>query len=165
MSKFKSYLDSARKGTGGLLFMFVSGICALTMVFTITFIRDSTARAVAESTEHTIAMECLASCYSNNLPAQTWNSNYLFPALNSYDPTATPFDPLKTFNDTMHSYRLMAPEYSVPADQVYMKYDTSSPNHPTFEIQFGPFQVFDSWWDDTFFKIYPNPMQVVIEDN
>lgn len=162
MSKAKNYLDSARKGTGGLLFLFVSGICALTMIFTITFIRVSTARAVAESTEHTIAMECLASCYSNNTPSQTWRTNHEFPPLNSHTMGATNFNPLETFNKTMIAYNLMDP--NDVSEEVYMKYDNSNRNHPTFEIQFGPFRIYDTYWEHMV-TVFPNPMQVVIEDN
>jgi hypothetical protein len=136
------------------------------MIFTISFIRISTARAVAETTEQTIALQCLASCYTNNTPSTTWNSNATFATINSKGTNTANFDPLKTFNDTMHAYNLMSDDYSVPSTQVYLKYDaTTDPDHPTFEVQFGSFPVTNNWWDMHVYKVLPNPVQAVVEDN
>lgn len=169
----KDYLERDRSAAGGLVFIFVTMILALTMIITITFIRASTARSVAESVEHTIALECLASIYTH--PDiydgdQTWTSNHVFESINSSGST---IDPLNQFITVMQEYNLMRSDERAgfaSGDSeifIYMRYieaDEDSNGYPTFEIQIGNWVCFDSWWDHVF-KITPSAVKVTIESD
>ena len=163
-----NFLNADRRGTGGLLFMFVSIVMALTMVLTITYVRASTARSVAESVEHTIALQCLASCYThpNKYNDENfWTGNREFESITE---TGQPIDPLQQFNDAMVTYRLMNTR-DLGDEQISMAYkkaDASSVRKgkkvPSFEIQISNWSCYDTWWDHLS-KISPNPVKVVIE--
>lgn len=170
----KEFLNERRSAAGGIVFIFVTMILAFTMIITITFIRASTARSVAESVEHTIALECLASIYTHptefTRDTYTWTSNYTFPAIVT---GGSAIDPLDQFVSVMQEYNLMKSDeragvtYDASDITVYMKYIASDPDsngYPTFEIQIGNWVAFDSWWDHIF-RITPNPVKVTIENS
>lgn len=171
----KQMLEKRKDGTGGLLFIFTSMILAVILIGTTTFIRAATSRSVAESVEHTIAMQCLASCYTHPEQYgdyQVWTSNTTFEPINR---DGVRFDPLNTFNSVMKSYRLMRSNERPNAadgasgERISMKWNRNDhvydgETHPTFEIQIGPYACYDSWWDHIF-KITPNPVRVVVEDS
>lgn len=165
-----NFLQSNRHGTGGLLFMFVSIVMALTMVLTITFVRMSTARSVAESVEHTIALQCLASCYTH--PDKYNNENYWTGnrEFDSITESGQPIDPLKQFNDAMVTYHLMSPR-GLDKEQIAMSYKKADPSSvrkgqrvPSFEIQISNWACYDTWWEHLS-RIRPNPVKVVIEND
>lgn len=177
------FLNSERDGTGGLLLLITSSMLAFMMIFTITLIRVSTARSVAESVEHTIALQCLASVYSH--PAeypteQTWTANTTFPSVSK---TGTAIDPLQQFNDTMKSYHFMKTNEYINAhpgvndaeqaaanstEKITMRYNPNDNihggrTHASFEIQIYDWACDNSIWSDII-KIKPNPVKVTIED-
>lgn len=173
---FHSYMNKDRHGTGGVLFLLSTAMLAVMMVFTITFIRISTAKSVAESVEHTIALQCLASAYlhpTKYSDTNTWTSNKTFDAITT---GSDPINPLQQFNDTMKAYNLMKHgERSGQADGTadewiamkYIKKDSTSLSPEgkplsTFEIQIGGWTCYDNWWDAAW-PIVPNSAKVTIE--
>ena len=161
------YLNKTRRGTGGLLIIYTSMALTLMLVTTITFIRVSTARSVAESVEHTIALQCLASCYTH--PESYSNENY-WSDNKEFEPIygkGDDINPQQEFNSLMQSYHLMDSDTS--GETVAMHYSKTGnvingKKHPTFEIQIGNWKCFNSFWDN-FIRIVPNPVKVTIEDS
>lgn len=156
----KAALTKERGGFSGLLMLATCAILAFAMIFSVTFMQASTARSVAESVEHTIALECLSSCYINNSDSQTWTSNTVFKALSS---EGTPIDPLAEFNQIMTSYHLMG---AGGAEQILMRYDKQGSDgisSPTFELQIYGWNSQDTLWGQLI-PITPNVSKVVIED-
>lgn len=161
------FLKRDRNGTGGLLFIFTSMALAFMMICSITFIRASTARSIAESVEHTIALQCLASCYTHPTKYNDynqWTSNKTFDAVSD---SGSDIDPLQEFNNLMMSYKLIDP--SKPATKISMVYDKKGnvyrgKKHPTFEIQIAGWSADDTFWARTL-QIKPNPVKVTIEDS
>lgn len=121
----------------------------------VTMMTASSARSVAESVEHTIALECLSSCYVNNNPTQTWTSNRTFKPLadNGQD-----INPLTEFNRIMTQYRLMG---STGNEKIFMKYTAGTT--PTFELQIYDWNCLDAVWSQIV-RITPAPVKVTIED-
>lgn len=160
-------LKMKRKGTGGLLFIFTSMALAFMMIVSITFIRASTARSIAESVEHTIALQCLASCYTHPdkyNDYNQWTSNKTF---DSVSDSGSDIDPLGEFNSLMTSYNLIDPGRG--ATQISMVYDKNgnvynNKKHPTFEIQIAGWTADDTFWVRRL-PIRPNPVKVTIEDS
>lgn len=160
------FLKQDRCGTGGLLFIFTSMILAVTMIGTVTFIRASTARSVAESVEHTIALQCLASCYTHPNKygtTNTWTSDNVF---DSVTKDGTTIDPLNEFNSLMTSYHLISNDKADKISMKYSKHDNivNGSYHPSFEIQIAGWSASDTFWDSVL-KITPNPAKVTIEDS
>lgn len=189
MSKIKSFFSNfkdrvknselaqkTREGVGGLLILFCSGICAFAMINTFAFVRDTTARSVAENTEHIIALHVLASCYTNNVGdfGDTWTESKSFEGINKN----TRFYPLKEFNEAMITYHLM--EKNGKSEKMYIEYKKNPGDGygPTVTVQAsefvcfknststyktradggpGGFQVINSY-------ILPDPEKVVIEN-
>lgn len=177
--KSSKLMSKTRDGVGGLLILFCSGICAFAMINTFAFVRDTTARSVAENTEHIIALHVLASCYTNNVDSfsGTYGEGKSFDGIKAN----TSFYPLDEFNEIMQTYHLMSSNPNGKSKQMYIEYmkegkDGSGPtvivqadrfvcfanSTTTFNLNSestgGGFQVINSW-------ILPDPSQVVIENN
>lgn len=156
-----NYLKTDRKGTGGLLILYSGAFLSLMLVLTISLIKVSTSRSVAESVEHTIAMECLASSYVNNVNSQTWTSDHVFDSITK---TGQSIDPKKQFNSVMTSYHLIDPS-STGKETIYMKYNRrDSGGLPSFTLQISNWDCNISFWTQKW-TITPNPAKVTIENN
>lgn len=159
------FLKRKKAGTGGLLFIFTTMALAFLMVFTVTYIRVTTARSVAESVEHTIALQCLASAYTHpDKYGETnyWTSNKIFDPITS---TSKEINPLEEFNRIMTSYNLMGKQATKIA-MAYNKTDNMNGGvpHSTFEIQVSGWTSKNYFWSNVI-PIVPNPVKVVIEDD
>lgn len=182
-----AYLKQEKPATGGLLFMTVALIIVAMFIFTVTTSRVTMSRSVAESVEHVIAMECLASCYIH--PNQSavhgqkeieWNDvgkSFSFQQL-SAKKGSTPITPVKDFNTIMQKLKLMrdasAKEGETPESQsahMYYKYYTK--DDPTegykagqaiFDLQMQEYSNYDTFWTQIW-KIRPNNVRVTIENS
>lgn len=170
------YLNKEREGTGGILFLNVSVILAVCLVLTVTFIRESTSRSVAETVESTIATQCLASCYTNQGKYGSegyWEGVGSETTFKSTSKKGADFNPLNTFNETMKHYHLMkdneragqtsGESKKFSAEWKRKDYKDSNGNwHASFKIQFDEYTCFDSWWSHIM-KIQPSAQKVTTE--
>lgn len=155
-------LREERRGTGGLLILYSGLFLSIMLMLTVSLIKVSTARSVAESVQHTVAMECLASSYVNNLDSEVWNGNHVFPSVNK---DGQDIDPLEQFNSFMRSYKLLD-ENQTGDEKIYIKYDKSDNNgHPSLTLQIGGWGCAFPFSVNNTYKIYPNPAKVTIEDS
>lgn len=168
------YFEQERNGTGGVLFLMVSFLLGICLVLSISFVRQSTSRSVAETVQSTIAMQCLASCYINKAEygsSGTWTdpSKEFKSTSRTY---TTTIKPLEQFNQTMKKYRLMRSNErtgrsSGEAKEVYLqwkRYDPDQGYRSTFYFEVGEYVCYDSWWDHIL-KIHPSPQKVSTESS
>lgn len=167
------FFNKERSGAGGILFIGCSMALAMIFVLTITFIRLSTAKSVAESVEHTIALQCLASCYLH--PNSYGEDNVWTDTTQKFDPITeggNQIKPVDQFISTMKAYNLMSRGERGKTDGAadikvamrYIKHDSSNySSNPSFEICVYNWSSYDSYWTHVF-KIKPNPVKVVVED-
>lgn len=156
MQAIDKFLKRKRSGFSGLIMLSTTAICAVALIFVVIFMQASTARSVAESVEHTIALECLSSCYVNNNDNQTWTSNAIFKPLTA---EGNAINPLEEFNQAMTTYGLMGKGGN---EQILMKY-TKDGSSPTFELQIYGWNCLEAVWSKAI-PITPNMAKVVIED-
>ena len=152
MNNVKNMLNDKRTCTGGMLFMVCSLFIVMMIAFCVGVSRNAMARSVAESVEHTIALECLASCYTNpgsNFDNPTtsregqFNDSKTFAALGT---SLTEINPVREFNDVMTNLNLMAEDSQITSyNWLYKKYNSPSAEgydkgQATFELQVHSFR-------------------------
>lgn len=179
----RKLLNTEREGTGGLLFIVVSIMLTFMLVTCFTLARLITTRSVAESVEHTIALQCLASCYINPVDngLTTTTTEHAYGSEATFAPISgnghgIEIDPTEQFNNIMTELHLMrdgtdwSGEVGLSSgtkQALYRKYTKDSAEgytkgQATFTLQMQPFIAFNSWWNITDI-VQPKATTVVIE--
>lgn len=154
----KDKLNEEVPATGGILFIVTSIFLAVALMWGVTLAKETTSSSVARSVSQTISLECLASCYINNVPTSSWNSNHVFSKISK---NGQNINPLEQFNNAMHSYNLMRASDS--CKEVRMKYNKGATNKDTtFTLQFGSYKVMGNWVSQS--TIQPDAVKSVIEE-
>lgn len=159
-------LNERRDGTSGILLVVVAATLAALMCVSLTLIRASTAKSIAESVEHTVALQCLVSCYTHpyNYGDYTkWDSNHIFEPITK---NGTSIDPATEFNNIMLSeYGMMSDSGNEEISMVYDKKGNyfHGAYYPTFEIQISGWTCRDTAFSNIF-QIRPEPMKVTVEE-
>lgn len=158
LEKVKNNLCAEKKCTGGLLFLVVSSIIAFMLVFCVLLMKATMTRSVAESVEHTIALECLASCYidpgGNQIVGETSHSWHGAPTFRSLSGVRTKdINPVEQFNTIMKNLHLMAGAVEGSTNNVNITYNKNTNgssagygnNQATLTLQMGQFRAENTW--------------------
>lgn len=160
----KDRLNTKREGVGGLLFLVCAMAIAGMLTFSTTLARSAMIRSVAESIEHTIALECLASCYTNPVINGVdtgaghgyWSGggDIGFEPIGS-SPGMVRIYPVAQFNEMMTGLKLMSTTRpNAQSSRVEVSYTVHKNsgeddegygrNQPSLDLKIGEFAAFDS---------------------
>lgn len=154
-------LNEKRSCVGGLLFLVCAMAIAGMLLFTTTISRASMIRSVAESVEHTIALECIASCYvnpvangvsNNDVTTRTGGTDLELVAFGNGEDGIGAICPLTQFYDAMKGLHLIPEEASPNENSVSFTYtinrstyDGYNIGQPSLSLHIGGFTAFNSW--------------------